>query len=91
LRPPPPPEQICDNLPCESERMSFFSDLLQQTAGTAEVLDYPLARYYSNMLGRFVSPDPLKGNMLNPQRLNRYVYALNGAYRPCGQNRWRRR
>jgi RHS repeat-associated protein len=40
-------------------------------------LDYRLARYYSNMLGRFVSPDPLKGNMLNPQRLNRYVYALN--------------
>jgi RHS repeat-associated protein len=40
-------------------------------------LDYALARSYSSTFGRFMSPDPLTGNMFNPQRLNRYAYVLN--------------
>jgi RHS repeat-associated protein len=35
------------------------------------------ARYESPTLGRFVSVDPILGNLLNPQRWNRYAYVLN--------------
>jgi len=37
--------------------------------------DYAMARAYVNRLGRFSSPDPLAGSLLNPQSLNRYSYA----------------
>ncbi len=40
-------------------------------------LDYFGARYYGSALGRFTSPDPLGGNLINPQSLNRYAYVLN--------------
>jgi RHS repeat-associated protein len=39
--------------------------------------DYFSARYYSNNMGRFISPDPISGNVYNPQSLNRYVYVQN--------------
>jgi uncharacterized protein RhaS with RHS repeats len=35
--------------------------------------------YYSRF-GRWLSPDPMAGNVLNPQSLNGYAYALNN---PC--------
>jgi RHS repeat-associated protein len=35
------------------------------------------ARYYSNVLGRFLSADTLVPNSSDPQQLNRYAYALN--------------
>ena len=38
-------------------------------------------REYDPALGRFVSADPLKGDSLNPQRRNRYPYALNNPVR----------
>jgi RHS repeat-associated protein len=41
-------------------------------------LDYFLARYYSSAQGRFTSPDPImmkKARLIDPQRLNLYVYA----------------
>ncbi len=38
--------------------------------------DYAMARYEVNRFGRFASPDPIAGNILNPQRLNRYTYVL---------------
>src|SRR6185503_16486540 len=41
-------------------------------------LDYFSARYYTNLQGRFTSPDPISINparLLDPQRLNRYGYA----------------
>ncbi|MCI0350154.1 MAG: RHS repeat-associated core domain-containing protein [Acidobacteriales bacterium] len=41
------------------------------------LLDYAIFRYDSTRLGRFMSPDPLPGNTLNPQSLNRYGYVLN--------------
>src|ERR1039458_8621638 len=34
-------------------------------------------RYYPNYQGRWLSPDPLAGDISNPQSLNRYAYALN--------------
>jgi RHS repeat-associated protein len=40
-------------------------------------LDYFLARYYNSNMGRFLSPDPLGGSLLNPQSLNRYSYGFN--------------
>src|SRR5208337_2161773 len=37
----------------------------------------PLFRLYSEGLGRWLSPDPLAGDITNPQSLNRYPYVLN--------------
>ncbi len=35
------------------------------------------ARYYASNLGRFMSADPLGGDIYNPQSLNRFAYAWN--------------
>jgi RHS repeat-associated protein len=40
-------------------------------------LDYAFARYYSSRLGRFLSPDPTRGSLDDPQSLNRYSYTRN--------------
>lgn len=40
-------------------------------------LNHFLFRDYSPRLGRFMGPDPLQGNIGNPQSLNRYAYVLN--------------
>ncbi len=40
-------------------------------------LDYAHARYDANAQGRFTSPDPLFGSIVNPQTLNRYAYVMN--------------
>lgn len=42
-----------------------------------EYLDYMHARYYDPNLGRFLSPDPILGNLLQPQSWNRYAYVFN--------------
>jgi RHS repeat-associated protein len=34
-------------------------------------------RFYSQNLGRWFSPDPLGGDITNPQSLNRYAYVMN--------------
>jgi uncharacterized protein RhaS with RHS repeats len=34
-------------------------------------------RYYGSALGRFTSPDPLGGSLVDPQTLNRYAYVRN--------------
>jgi len=39
--------------------------------------DHTLFRQYAFNLGRWYSPDPLAGSILNPQSLNRYAYVLN--------------
>jgi len=38
---------------------------------------YTLNRSYPPNLGRWMSPDPLGGDISNPQSLNRYAYVLN--------------
>jgi RHS repeat-associated protein len=39
--------------------------------------DYASARFYSSALGRFMSPDPIPGNMSNPQSWNMYSDTRN--------------
>jgi len=40
-------------------------------------LYYAKARYYNPRLGRFMSPDPLRGDLTDPQTLNGYAYVSN--------------
>jgi RHS repeat-associated protein len=45
-------------------------------------LDYMQARYYAGRIGRFTSTDPIhlkRDRLVDPQRLNLYVYARNNA------------
>jgi RHS repeat-associated protein len=39
--------------------------------------DHTMFRYYASNTGRWLSPDPLGGDVTNPQSLNRYAYAMN--------------
>jgi RHS repeat-associated protein len=39
--------------------------------------DYAFARYYSSRIGRFMTGDPLSGDISDPQTLNRYAYVRN--------------
>ncbi len=39
--------------------------------------DYAFARYYNSRLGRFMSADPLSGDITDPQTQNRYAYVRN--------------
>jgi RHS repeat-associated protein len=51
-------------------------------------LYYAKARYYNPRLGRFMTTDPLSGNVSNPQSINRYAYVSNNptnAVDPSGQ------
>jgi RHS repeat-associated protein len=43
--------------------------------------DHTLYRQYEQNLGRSMSPDPLAGDVTNPQSVNRYAYVVN---RPTG-------
>lgn len=42
-------------------------------------LDYAFARYYNPRLARFMSVDPLAGDVGDPQSLNRYAYVQNNS------------
>lgn len=44
---------------------------------TSSYIDHMHARAYVPEALRFLSPDPLLGNLLQPQSLNRYAYVLN--------------
>ncbi len=44
-------------------------------------LYYYGARYYDPQIGRFLTRDPLPGDLLSPQTLNSYVYCLNNPLR----------
>jgi RHS repeat-associated protein len=49
------------------------------------------ARYYDPTIGRFITRDPIKGNIMNPQSLNSYVYCLNNPMKyidPDGESPW---
>jgi RHS repeat-associated protein len=39
--------------------------------------DHTWFRYYASNLGRWLGPDPVAGDITNPQSLNRYAYVLN--------------
>ena len=40
-------------------------------------MHYAIAREHSSRVGRFYMPDPVRGRVSNPQRLNRYAYTRN--------------
>ncbi len=44
-------------------------------------LDYFGARYHGSNLGRFMTPDPVGGDLSAPQSLNRYAYVANNPLR----------
>jgi RHS repeat-associated protein len=80
-----------DNLPFgedggvigESEKHRFTT--YERDSETSS--DYAINRQHSNSTGRFARPDPIGGNIVNPQSLNRYAYALNdpvNLYDPLG-------
>jgi RHS repeat-associated protein len=57
-----------------------FNSTLSTLSSSTENLDYMHARYYSPVLGRFLSTDPhldVKRAMSNPQSWNRYSYVEN--------------
>src|SRR2546427_5805228 len=58
-----------------SLRDERFASLGQRAAETA--LAPTLFRMYTSSQGRWLSPDPMPGSLLNPQSLNRYAYVLN--------------
>jgi len=43
-------------------------------------LDFAQARFFSSLAGRFTSPDERAGKRVDPQTLNRYVYARNNPH-----------
>ncbi|MEA1993091.1 MAG: RHS repeat-associated core domain-containing protein, partial [Euryarchaeota archaeon] len=46
------------------------------------------ARYYDPLIGRFITTDPVKGDQMNPQTFNPYVYCLNNPLKyidPAGE------
>jgi len=56
------------------DTFAFATYYRDQTSG----LDYAKNRYYSNTIGRFLTPDPSKsGNPADPGTWNRYAYSLN--------------
>ncbi len=58
----------------DSTRQKFTSYEHDSESG----LDFAQARYYSNLLGRFTTVDPLSGNKADqPQSWNRYSYCIN--------------
>lgn len=56
--------------PFERPQTSELTRALRRGYGDA-------SRAYASGLGRFLSPDPVLGNLLEPQSWNRYAYVLN--------------
>ena len=62
---------ITDGLTCQRDAETAY--------GTSAGNDYAFARYYSQRLQRFMSPDPKADDKANPQSLNPYSYVLNNS------------
>jgi RHS repeat-associated protein len=54
-----------------------FTTYLKDWEADSGKLNYAVARMQGSRIGRFISPDPVRGNAGNPQRLNRYSYVMN--------------
>jgi RHS repeat-associated protein len=64
----------------------YSGDLVRQKFGSYERdietgLDFAQARYFSNIQGRFTSPDPVGGHLIDPQTLAKYTYVRNNPLR----------
>jgi RHS repeat-associated protein len=65
-----------DTLTCSNtdpSPMHFTGDERDSETG----LDHTHFRQYTSSLGRWITPDRLRGSLRNPQSLNRYAYVLN--------------
>jgi len=51
-----------------------------QHSDVSHLLDFVFREYHLSQ-GRWMSPDPLGGDVTNPQSLNRYAYTLNNPMR----------
>lgn len=58
-------------------RFTGYERDLETAYGTSAGNDYAFARYYNSRLGRFMSGDPLDGDITDPQTLNKYAYVRN--------------
>jgi RHS repeat-associated protein len=58
-------------------RFTGYERDLETAYGTSAGNVYAFARYYNSRLGRFMSGDPLDGDITDPQTLNHYAYARN--------------
>ena len=70
-------------------RFTGYERDLETAYGTSAGNDYALARYYNSRLGRFMSGDPLDGDVTDPQTLNRYAYVRDNPANlvdPSGMN-----
>jgi RHS repeat-associated protein len=61
----------------KDDRFASLQQRDAETTGWQDPLDPTPNRTYTSGLGRWLSPDPLAGSVLNPQSLNRYSYVLN--------------
>ena len=65
-----------------------FTGQRSEEAGLGSLYDYG-ARFYSPVIGRFISPDTLVPDPADPQDFNRYSYARNNPLKytdPTGHN-----
>lgn len=65
-------------VPAASAPKSKFAGLFRDDESG---LDYAQARMYESRTGRFTRPDPIYAGLFEPQRLNRYAYAMNNPLR----------
>jgi RHS repeat-associated protein len=64
----------------------LFTGHERELGDTSPQVDYMHARYYSPVLSRFVSVDPIRPNGGSSQPWNRYAYALNNPIRLIDPN-----
>lgn len=82
-------EEWCETGPCAGVAAGQSRRYTGQERDSETGLDYFGARHYASAVGRFGSIDPLmetQKNLLEPQRWNRYAYALNNPLRYCDPN-----
>ena len=75
-------------------RYDAWGNIIEQTGSTSVPVTYTGhyldsetgllyfgARYYDSSLGRFITQDPITGNIMNPPSLHRYLYAYSNPMR----------
>ena len=65
-------KQVCATLTC-AQNYKFAG--MERDAETSH--DHTMFRQYASNLGRWMSPDPVAGQVTNPQSLSRYAYVMN--------------
>ena len=63
--------------PCSTNYRFTGYERDAETSSVTGSMYYAFARYYNSREGRFMSGDPLAGDISDPQTLNRYSYVRN--------------